>query len=856
MNIKFFIIALAAFALQAQAKSFRGEDDFLQSFVQKIKSLKTASAEAIHGPTNNTAPTHEGDIAHAGTHLTDIAATARIIEQQLAIGLRSNFIFIKQALTQYADEDGIVREGVVFCNARDEEDGAGRPYSDKTAESLGYAKSTANLVPGDGMGVRDADLVLINGVNRTKEWAQCQRSGCEEGSFVTLLANRVRSLGYHITHADVCEAENADAHKYNGVPTCSLQADTGEFNSFKCEKELEVEGNDFYQQKEKCFMAETCEPSIGCQPFTDNGEILCLAKNDYQITDSKCTVNDLDTLQFETQTDGSTPVINRVRRQIQYGVPTSAVQTTDAVYVTGSKKEQGCTSLRDFVVALNGAAQIAAFRDTNTLEAEAHWNDVISHARSYIKSYSGILNDFYDKSTQIFPLIEFEDVESCPVGTVEKLVDNIGTSEAPLCDSVAFKDLAKQKTMDLESQTLARGRCFCRQGSGLTNDGNGNNADSLYERDEIYLKTVALTSADCAALKDLDFPSYYQYCMGSSYDDRTWKKTLEDLLPMKHAIKTFGTHAKQTSAKDDIYEKIANTFPGDMYTVATKRMALTEVQNCGRLISTSTSGLHSNKGGNCVPFRGMHEILFRLEFETSQDLQGKQSGCEHVEFPLEETCKFEDMACRQEDALETTFYSFRQIGYEWDHPMYKDTSATMMTEPKLVDTLSTWTDGFDTPTLVGTATAGSQYQNSWSPGRDKLFRRTDNKAACNVNWGLQLTGDVARKDAKGSVYKDPYNLFTREIAEAVLNTEIAIAAKVKSVSDYEKIWAQIQTQLTTFNAGAGGHGSISQDISTEVAEHFMRITTTDADDNAVDSDDPGADGTDTPSEMTGGEGRL
>merc|ERR1712195_266514 len=97
-----------------------------------------------------------------------------------------------------------------------------------------------------------------------------------------------------------------------------------------------------------------------------------------------------------------------------------AVETTDAVYVTGSPADQGCKSLRDFVVALNGAAQIAAFRDTNILEAEAHWNDVISHARSYIKSYAGIINDFYDKSTQIFPLIEFEDVESCPVGTTKK----------------------------------------------------------------------------------------------------------------------------------------------------------------------------------------------------------------------------------------------------------------------------------------------------------------------------------------------------------------------------------------------------------------------------------------------------
>tara|TARA_B100000795_G_scaffold259243_1_gene234060 strand:+ start:4210 stop:6801 length:2592 start_codon:yes stop_codon:yes gene_type:complete len=852
MNIKFFTIGLIAFTLQVQAKSFRANDDFLKSFVKKIKFLKSASVEDIHGATTNVAPTHEGDIPHAATHLTDVASTARIIEQQLAIGLRSNFIFIKQALTQYADEDGIVREGVVFCNARDT-DGSGRPYTSKSAEDIQYAPGTSNLVPGDGLGVRDATLTLVNGKNRTAEYTQCQRSDCEEGSFVTLLTNRIRSLGYHITHADVCEAENSAGGKYSAVPTCALKADTNTFKSYKCAKETDVLGTDFYHKKEACFMSEDCSEA-DCAKFEDNGDNLCLVNTSY--LGASCVVNELDELEY-VELNGAR-VINGVRRQIQYGVPSSAVETTDAVYVTGSPADQGCKSLRDFVVALNGAAQIAAFRDTNILEAEAHWNDVISHARSYIKSYAGIINDFYDKSTQIFPLIEFEDVESCPVGTTEKLEGDLGTSEAPLCDSDSFKSLNNQKTMDLESQTLARGRCFCRQGAGLSNSAQigAANTNSSYERDDIYLTTRALTDTDCDALKTLEFPSYYQYCMGQSYDDRTWKKTLEDLLPMKHAIKTFGMASKKTTKRETIYENIAKTFPSDTYDTTTKRMTISDEQNCGRLLSTSTSGLHSNKGGNCVPFRGMHEILFRLEFETSQDLQGEQNDCANKVFANEKDCKFEDVTCRQQDALETTLYSFRQIGYEWDHPMYKSGSASMMTEPKLVDKLSTWVDGFDDADTVGTATKGLQNQNSWSPGRDKLFRRTgattiggvsmDDKQACNINWGLQLTGDVARKDAKGSVYKNPYDLFTREIAESVLNTEIAIAAKVKSVSDYEKLWAEIQKQLTTFNAGTGGN-SISEDISTEVAEHFMRITTTDSDDNAVDSTDAGA-------ERSNGEG--
>jgi len=806
MNIKFFLLAIAVCGLQAQAKSFRGEDDFLRSFVNKINTLKS-DAHEIAGEATTDDPTHEGDIGHASTRFdVDVQKTAKIIEKQLAIGMRTNFIFIKEAIRQYADDDGIVRDGVVFCNGKSDTDESIAFSNDEV--DANYAVNTENLVPTDGFGTA--------GENALAEKAQCGRSNCEEGSFVTLLANRIRSLGYHVTHTDICEAKNNDG--FDGVPTCALAPlNKNSFQSQKCNEAKDVAGTDFYSIKKDCFMSSDCDDEK-CMQVAENGKNYCVPK-----LDPGCTINVVDDIAVEGDDTQTGPVVNAVRRVIQYGTQSNKVKTTDVAYVTGTKAlDGGCKSLRQYVVALNGAAQVVAFRDTNILEAEAHWESVIEHTRSYLKSYAAILNDFYDKSTQIFPVIEFEQIDECPVGNVELRTGDRGVPEVPLCDQEDTDTTVAQRALDLEGQILIRKRCFCRQGQQLRESNNQLTADNSYEFDELYLLTEAPTVGDCSIYKDNDAPSYYQYCTGNSFDDRTWRKTLSDLLPMKHAIKVFATSSNN---KDDLFKNLGMTLPDD-WDIGNDRTKISKTQSCGRMISTSKSAaVESNKGGNCVPFRGMHEILYRLEFETSQNKQGQQKNCDTID----NSCTFAQVACSEQNALENTLYSFRQFTYVWDHPMYTSIEGTGgKTVPVQPNSLNDWQSIFNEFAVAAVGTA--QNQNSWSDGENKLFRKAGGKQMCNINWGLQLTGDVAREDATQSKYEDPYALFRREIAEAIVNVEIAIAAKTSAVEDSDTLWSEITTQLTSF----GSENGIASDLSTEVAEHFMRITTTDGDDPEVD----------------------
>ena len=868
MNIKFLALALATIGLQTQAKSFRGDDVFLKSFVQKIKALKSINADDIAGETNFSVPEYQGDIKHHAAISGEVAKTAAIIEQQLAIGMRTNFIYVKEAITQYADDDGIVRDGVVFCNAKNNT-GNELVYQSSgfTPASKNYAESTENLVSSDGFGVRETRKVK----GKTRDALQCGRNNCEEGSFVTLVANRIRSLGYHVTHSDICDAQTttgSGAVGYTGVPTCALENNNGnadKFQAYKCEAASVAAGNDFYQVKKDCFMITNktlCNAATKCTAMDENGVFACLPGTTMSNNTAGkiCSLNAVDNLAIEQS--GSANVINGVRRVIQYGTQKTKVKTTDVAYVTGSPASVGCTSLREYVNALNGMAQIAAFRDTNILEAESHWNDIIEHTRSYLKSYAEILNDFYDKSTQIFPLIEFDQLDECPVGNVEKENNDLGDQTEPLCDQDDTNTKTTQRALDLESQILIRKRCFCRQGSlGNATTYNATSKQpttDAFELDELYLMTEPPADADCEALQDMDAPSYYQYCKGNAFDDRTWKKTLQDLLPMKHAIKTFGH--KHTAKQGKIYEKLGATLPQHWNSTAAKAKVASK-PNCGRLVTTSSNSstaMSSNKGGNCVPFRGLHEILFRLEFETSQKYMGEQQDCSDsfgTGSDKEENCRFEQVACKTSDALENTLFGFRQFGYVWDHPMYKDNNTeTRKTSPIQSDKLSVWTTGYNDEHTIAVLTSGNidQTQNSWSVGSDKLFRLQGGKQQCNINWGLQLTGDVARKDAFDSSYEDPYELFEREIQEAIVNVEVAMAAKTKTVENTEKLWSKISDELTDFDASGD---TIASDLSHEVAEHFMRITTTDVNDPNVDSLDEGAanNGTDAdyPERMTG-----
>ena len=115
---------------------------------------------------------------------------------------------------------------------------------------------------------------------------------------------------------------------------------------------------------------------------------------------------------------------------------------------------------------------------------------------------------------------------------------------------------------------------------------------------------------------------------------------------------------------------------------------------------------------------------------------------------------------------------------------------------------------------------------------------------CSVDWTSEIVGRSQVQDAAGTEYDDPYALLRRQVDEAVFNVHVAEKSKEQTQIDNELLWDALESELTSLD-----HERMNWKISTEVAEHFMRITTTDSDDNAVDSNDLGGGGTDRPSPL-------
>merc|ERR1712166_1318364 len=539
------------------------------------------------------------------------------------------------------------------------------------------------------------------------------------------------------------------------------------------------------------------------------------------------------------------------------------VLTTDKTYVTGVTDGLGCRSLRQYVAAINGMAQINSFRDTGIIEGGEYWHESIRETRSYIESYADILNDFYDTSTKIFPLIEFEDVEECPVGNVEINKFNLGLEISPLCDNVNFITRTKLNKMSFEAQTLARSECFCRMGqlsskngrlqarctagvpvgspvtscdgtcdSGdLNTDKNGcveaganftaghfigeetddviASAD-MYEAEEVYLMfddTKLL--AKCDSFKSLE--SVYHYCTSSYTETRIWKNVLKDLEPNLAQIKHYRSHID----------------PEDMIKNMQKTMNLvsdTYTPTCGRLITSSIEEhMYSNKGGNCVPFEKLNEIMYRLEYETSAAESGKMRGDNFI--------KFKDGLCKIGNKLENTYYTFRQLAYRWDHAMKKTDLSRMRIKPVTKNLVSLWQNF-----------KRDQHEHAETPV-DRLYWRDpedQTEPMCFVDWVHEITGDSTVYDAAGTVYDDPYSLFAREIEEAIFNVDIAKQTKLETRKDHELLWAAIEEELTSIEPNR-----LNYQISLGLAKHFMRIVTTDSDDEAVDGKDLHAEDADT-----------
>merc|ERR1712166_1216009 len=116
-------------------------------------------------------------------------------------GIRKDFEFIKSTLTQFADEDGFAREGIVFCG------------SGNQTKPAHYNADTGLLSLGDG-------------------YKKSSCSDCEDGSVVALLAHRIGGMGYRINHEDLCTA--VVSHGNTGARTCNLKHNSKERKSFAC----------------------------------------------------------------------------------------------------------------------------------------------------------------------------------------------------------------------------------------------------------------------------------------------------------------------------------------------------------------------------------------------------------------------------------------------------------------------------------------------------------------------------------------------------------------------------------------------------------------------------------------------
>lgn len=786
MNHRFLILALACLFLQSEARSFRG------GIAKFLLGELEQDADDIAGFPSNDAPTHEGDTPHARAGGETTQQTANIIQTEISNGLRKDFQFIRDSITAFADEDGFVREGIIYCGGAG---GPGAPTAGSAAAANYHANTgSLNLVDGFGQDVSVAD-----------EKTQCLSSGCEEGSFVSLLANRIRALGYHVTHSDICQARATNALNESDVPTartCKLKSNSDARKAYACSKADFEAGKDSFLYNQQCYKAKD---ATACEDIKLNNSKVCVFDDEEDICVSNYTYvktqcSGKDKAGEDIAADGTE--VNAVRRVIAYSVKNPGdVPLTDKTYVTGTKADtsgnNNCKSLRQYVSALNGMAQINAFRDVNIEEADANWATTIEEARTFVQSYAAILSNFYDQSLLLFPGIEFEEMEECPIGDVEKSGKDSGSRIAPLCDNSDYTTADTYNAMTSSSQSILRSKCFCRKGSL-------DPAVEDYEADDFYLSTEERGGlANCSSFSALS--SVHQFCQKTGLmEAKRWKDTLEDLEPKATYIKTFGTNAAAT--KTDILAKMDATLP----LVGSYNRA-----NCGRLVSSDGDEmLYSNKGGNCAPFAKLHDVLYRLEFETSKADSGTQRGTNG---------NFADSLCKKSDKLASTMYTFRQLAYQWDHARVKNaTVAGAPSVPALDDDVVSWSN------------SGQEF--GAESVADQLFAFGDTDM-CNIDWTEEIAGETSRKDSAGSDYSDPYLLFDREIQEAIFNAEVAVLAKKKTAASNENLWAAIEAELTSV-----GDGRINSEIAFEAAEHFMRIVTTDPTDDSVDSTDAGAEG--------------
>lgn len=962
--------------------------------VNPLRGQKATDIVAQNLP-NFTDHTQKGEIPHisfdAYSKEGGRIATKKLVRKMMVDGLREKFIGFKHALTRFADPDGFVRSGIVYCNAANNQFEKIDPLNAGLASELSpiaFHPATGRLIEFDGFGqdfderfnTTGAGGVCTSVASETGE----AKDLCDPSSFVGMLAATIRSIGLMVQHQDICDAviqlrpcerdvSTGELIKQcaGGASTCktpqpiptgcmvfpdaytttlrpftfqATPADTGSKGArfeHGCGTLREFGRQSHFERNELCFGKDKddCEALSGKSlKKTDTGktmvvidqlceyfprERLCFAKES-SVTSTggryedenpdRCDIlpnqywNKIEKpvalVKNSADADVTADVINAVRRTTSYGLTSLSVEATDYNYVTGCQqdaevdyhdKELGpvanastqykiskCGNLRSLVTALNGNAQINAFRHLGLEEAGEHWAKQIAVIKAYLVDFAYTMRNFRDMSLEIWPEIEYEEVQGCPKGETEFDLDHTGTDIEPLCYRNS-SDIVKILKQDKTGQGFDRQRCFCRNGKlgrsknyafNLPNDckdiscsytpDTGSNDGAYFqephrfekiERDDLYL-SVELENCD-----DKTMPvSVYTYCraMGSLGDIPEWKNTLRSLLPSSTESRShIFSHDTDTvlTRRRTIRNNLEKTFPqkldtscGRIVNADSETLASSVLDNGG----AGTVLLRSNKGGNCLPFPKLYEIIYRLEFEGGKQDMGSYVEDEDIIEGNPADALFEDYYCDDASFTERA-YSFRQLTYKWDtgRPLedvlpdakrsavssiaYSDDHPNGCTvNGDVLENCPGWYEVYDIPGTRSYNNSNGRYNTRYLVNGQVPLDDDGNVPAeafaefCHPDWIQQIGGDITREDSSGQKFKDPYELLRKEIDEAVFNTQMAHAAKTAVKEDQAKIWNFIETQLTD-----NVENYFVETIGHRAGEHFMAIW---LDENVHDED--------------------
>jgi len=726
------------------------------------------------------------------------AATKKFVRKMLVDGLREQFNKFKESFTQFADDEGFVREGIVYC-------GADSPNENGNNVPNDYKQNTGLLIENDGIGDFDS-------FNETNVCSSLNANGlmidnCDENSIVGSLSRLVRGLGLNIHHQDICNAVINSTNSKIVEPDV-FTTTLAKYTSTRYERPCKSKHDDInangrhFERNAKCFGTRNTDCTGNCTFFIRENTCFSLESNNSKSRDSNDQLIDSDD-NCDESIKGIAPVgvlVNSVRRATSYGLTQLAVEATNYAYITGCKKGH-CNSLRSVVAAINGNTQINAFRDLGIQEAGNHWQNEISTIKGYLIDFSYQLSNFRDISMEIFPYIENEEIVGCPMGETQFEHDLTGTDEEPLCYQNNL-DSAKLNLMDKTGQSFSRMKCFCRNGQlgrYTSIDDKTVLEENKYnqvEQDDLYLATDDSFNCDNTTLPI----STYTYCkqIQTWGDMPAWQQTLQSLLPYatKSRIKIYKyTHALDLAAKRQIFvNNVEKTLPTTL-----------EI-SCGRIVnadSKTNSDIskmkRSNRGGNCPPFPKLHEILYRLEFETgARDMGNYTTGTNT------ETNTFKSMFCKDGTFSQNAF-SFRQLAYKWD-----SAAKTGEATPKESTKVDRW---FDSHSL--NSAQDPRYTRRFIVNGDGSV---GNEPFCHPHWIYEIGGDVRRSDSNGQEFENPYILLKQEVDEAVFNTKMAQAAKTKVREDNTILWSYVESQLTENLLG-----TIVDHVGGAAGEHYMRI---------------------------------